>query len=86
MKGHLALGEVTGVMGDALTALRSEGVDLDERTVRLLTDRFCDIWKATHQPVDFLSLIKAVDNDEINHGGLLSRETLQIANELRLKL
>ena len=86
MKGHLALGEVTGVMGDALTALKAEGVSLDDRTVRLLTDRFCDIWKATHAPTDFMSLIKAVDNDEINHGGLLSRETLQIANELRLKL
>lgn len=40
------LGDVTDLLGKALKDIADQGVEMDERTVRLLVDRFMDKFKA----------------------------------------
>lgn len=76
--------ELTGVMGDALAALKVEGVELDERSTRLWADRVIDLYRALPDP-PAAALADSVNDDEVNHGGLLSRKSLHLANAARRK-
>lgn len=78
MNRHALLYEVTGVMGDVLAACEAEGIPLDERSIRIFCDRFTAAYLALPTPV--VKLAEAVHLDEVRHGGLLSRETLRLAN------
>lgn len=74
---HALLKEITGVMGDVLAQCAAEGIALDERTVRIFCDRFSQAYLAL--PAE---LAVAVLNDEVQHGGLLSRDTVLAAGAI----
>lgn len=78
MSRHRLLYEITGLMGDVLAQCKAEGIALDERTVRIFCDKFCAKYLAL--PAAGNELADAVLTDERQHGGLLSRETLTLAN------
>lgn len=79
MNRHALLYEITGVMGDVLAACEAEGIALDERSIRIFCDRFSAAYLALSPPAS-RDLAEAVHLDEVRHGGLLSRETLRLAN------
>jgi hypothetical protein len=37
---------ITGLFGDALKSLEADGIAVDDRSARLILDRFCDLYKA----------------------------------------
>ena len=43
----MSLYEITGLFGDALKALEAEGIPIDDRTARIVLDKFCDLYKKT---------------------------------------
>lgn len=82
MKRSQLLYEITGLMGEVIADCNVEGVPLDERTVRIFADRFCDKYKALEE-IPAYRLAQSVQTDETQHGGLLRRETLHLANVTR---
>lgn len=82
MKRAALLHELTGIMGDALKALRDAGTPLDERSISLWADAVIDRYKALPE-LPAAKLADSVNDDEVNHGGLLSRSTLHLANAAR---
>ena len=84
MNRQSMLREVTGLMGDALAELEAKGVEIDNRSIRLFIDAFCDLYKAAPEPQGLRSLIAAIERDELNHGGLIGKDTLHLANVLKL--
>ena len=44
------LREITSVMGEALAGLAGEGAALEERSLRLFIDRFCNLYKELPEP------------------------------------
>lgn len=79
MSRHALLYEITGVMGDVLAQLEAEGKTLDERSIRIFCDRFAQAYLALPPPRTS-ELAKAVYGDERQHGGLLSRQTVALAD------
>jgi hypothetical protein len=45
----LGLYDITGLFGDALKALEADGIKVDDRSARLILDRFCDLYKAAEK-------------------------------------
>lgn len=87
MNRAMLLAEITDIMGGAQASLKRSGVEMDQRTLRLFIDQFSARWKATPQRADHdlaKRLADAVHTDEVHHGGLLSRTTLHLANEVSL--
>jgi len=78
---HRLLFEITDVMGDVLAQCEAEGIVLDDRSIRIFCDRFTKAYLA--RPVE---LAKAVLTDEVQHGGLLSRSTVQSAGAILARM
>lgn len=73
-------------MGQVLPGLASHGVSGEDRSVRLFSDKLVDAFKAcgeAEREAAVVALVEAIDRDEVHHGGLLSRETLMLNNEVR---
>ena len=80
----MKLETLTGLMGDALKSLAKH--DLDERTVRLYGDAIVGQFKKRPDKTEdkTVALIKSMEDDEANHGGLRSARTLKLMGEVRL--
>jgi hypothetical protein len=77
------LGEITGLAGQVFRDLEAKGITFSQRQVLMFNEAFCKAWLALPEPVVRDALADAVLDDERNHGGLLSRETLQKAHVTR---
>ena len=86
MNRQSTLREITGIMGDALGDLEANGIAVDGRSIRLFIDAFCDRYKALPEPDGLRSLIAVIERDELHHGGLIGKDTLHLANVLKLEL
>lgn len=73
--------EITGIMGDVIAQCEAEGIPLDDRSIRIFCDRFTKAYLGL--PAE---LAEAVMNDEVNHGGLLSRDTVRRAGIVMAKM
>jgi len=78
---HRLLFEITGVMGDVLAQCHAEGIELDERSIRIFCDRFTKAYLALPE-----ELARAVLTDEVQHGGLLSRSTVRTAGAVLARM
>lgn len=75
--------EITGLAGTVFRELEERGIAFSQRQVLMFNEAFCKAWLALPEPVVRSALADAVLDDERNHGGLLSRETLQKAHVTR---
>ncbi len=83
------LGEITGVAGDVFKEIEARGVHIGERETLAFCEVFSRMWLALPEPAiaeKARLLCEALDLDERNQGGLISRDTLPLNMALMQEL